>query len=169
MATVDNKALIVNDPVEDEPDHPCCIRILLCPLSIFAAFPAAIFVLFELANAPILFCAAICCKMGVCNFCCPENIHECCRNGICTPCRWMRISCTGRGIRLICASKPFHWLVNFLNLGHIVCWKHPAWPFRKDVWKECCPVNNSRFEYYSFLDPRNFRHFANQLSSYLFA
>lgn len=95
---------------EPEPEHSFCTRVICCPASIFACVPAGIFLAVEAISTPILFVAVVCCKIAICNCCCPENIHHTFRNCICSPCRWMRISCTGK--------------------GHIVCWKHPAWPFR---------------------------------------
>ena len=96
---------------EDEPEHGCCCRVVLAPLSIVTCVPAGIFLVIELLTAPVQFAALICCKLTICKFCCPDSIHHTFRNIICSPCRWMRISCTG--------------------VGHVVCWKHPAWPFRK--------------------------------------
>lgn len=96
--------------VEDEPEHGCCTRVLCFPASAAVCIPAGLFLAFEAVSAPIQFLALVICKATICNCCCPDNIHHTFRNIICSPCRWMRISCTGK--------------------GHIVCWKHPAWPFR---------------------------------------
>lgn len=110
MATKETSTTPLNTPIEPEPEHGCCTRILFVPLSLGSLIPAAAFLIIEAISAPIQFAILLCCKLTICNCCCPDSIHHCFRNVICSPCRWMRISCTGK--------------------GHIVCWKHPAWPFR---------------------------------------
>lgn len=104
------------EELEEEPTHSCCTRLLCVPGSIAACIPATAFVVSEVVSAPIIFILAVTCKMAICNFCCPESVHQCFRNTICTPCRWGRIAATGK--------------------GHIVCWKYPAWPFRGSAKKE---------------------------------
>ena len=97
-------------PIGPEPEHGCCTRVLCVPAAALACFPASAFLAAEAVSAPLQFIALVICKVAICNCCCPENIHHTFQNIICTPCRWGRIACTGK--------------------GHIMCCEHPAWPFR---------------------------------------
>jgi hypothetical protein len=87
---------LVDKPEGPEPEHSCCARVLFVPLSIGALIPAAFFAVMELMTAPIQCLLLVVCKLTICNCCCPDSIHHCFRNVICSPCRWMRISCTGK-------------------------------------------------------------------------
>jgi hypothetical protein len=96
--------------IESEPIHSTCCRIISAPISIALCAPLAWLVTTELASAPVLFVGMIALKCGVCSNCCPEVVYFTFRNIILTPCRLARIA--------------------YLGKGHVVCWKHPAWPFR---------------------------------------
>jgi hypothetical protein len=88
-----------------EEEHGCCMRVLMFPMSVASFVPAAFFLIAEIIAAPILFIVLVCCKIGICTFCCPKGVHNCFRNVICTPFRWMRISCTGKG-EVCCSTAP---------------------------------------------------------------
>ncbi len=114
----------------EEPEHGTCCRIIMFPLSICICVPAALFLVVEAVTTPIQLVGMVLCKLTVCKCCCPDAVHHTARNVLCSPCRWMRISCTGRGVTFLCVEFfcPYQ-LIVFVS-GHVSCWKHPAWPFR---------------------------------------
>ena len=108
-STVAAPLIVTSEP---EPVHGCCVRIIMAPAALVAFVPATAFAVAELVTAPIQCLALVVCKLTICNCCCPDSIHHCFRNVVFSPCRWCRICATGK--------------------GHVVCWKHPAWPFREN-------------------------------------
>lgn len=95
-----NNAVLLNSVSDEEPEHGCCCRIVLCPLALLSGGPACCFIVAEAIHAPLQCVCLVVCKATICSCCCPEDIHHTFRNVICTPCRWIRISCVGRGEKI---------------------------------------------------------------------
>lgn len=98
-------------------DHGTCTRIVLCPLSVISVAPAAAVLPPLILATPIRFCALFLCHIACCKCLCPESVESCAKNVVCTPCRWARISCTGK--------------------GHIMCCDGPAYPFNPETGSLC--------------------------------
>eukprot|EP01036_Dinobryon_divergens_P035774 gene35774-46420_t len=94
----------------EEPTHGCCTRILLIPVAFASLFLAAVFVIIDLLSAPVMFVLLVCCKITICRCCCPENVHHTFMTIILTPCRLLRIVCTGRGHIGCCAKNTWPYL-----------------------------------------------------------
>ncbi len=92
-----------------EPEHSCCTRVLMCPLAAISVVPAAAILPPLIIASPIRFVALVCCHVACCKCLCPDNVEQCMKNFVCTPCRWGRIACIGK--------------------GQIGCCEYPAWPF----------------------------------------
>ena len=108
--------VITAPPHHHEPDHGCITRLCLFPLGILSLGAAGAACIFNLIATPVMFVGLICCKIGICKGCCPQNIQIYSKSVICTPCRWIRAGCTGKG-----------------HLGCCCEGSHPQWPDFKEL------------------------------------
>mmetsp|Transcript_35580 Transcript_35580/g.113753 ORF Transcript_35580/g.113753 Transcript_35580/m.113753 type:complete len:125 (+) Transcript_35580:110-484(+) len=78
---------------EEEPRHGCCVRLLLVVAALFGSLAFIPTSLFWLGVFACLGCAKLC----VYHCCCDDYGRVYMEAIVWTPCRWMRISCSGKG------------------------------------------------------------------------